>query len=173
MDPDFLHVSTSVKFWDNIGEKFYEKYAVINKKHLEWIQHVSQGNVLEGPSGRQWKFEMLPNWKGELEWPVNSIICYPNQGTAADVMMLARLSLASRLRRLALPEILMISTVHDSIVLDSPKKHVPMLVELFHSVFDDLPKNIKKCWGYEWNTPLTCEVSVGPNMKDLEEVSRK
>ena len=172
VDPNFMHVSTSVKYWEEVGEKFYEKYKGIKNIHTEWKRQVASGLPLEGPSGRQWRYEMKPNWKGEMEWPVNDLINHPVQGTGADVMMLARLSLASRLKKLANPEILMISTVHDSIVLDTPKQHIPMLVELFHSVFDDLPKNIKKCWGYEWNTPLTCEVSVGPNMKDLEEISR-
>jgi hypothetical protein len=63
-----------------------------------------------------------------------------------------------------LPEVLLLSTVHDSIVLDTPSEHVQRLVNLFHEVFDDLPKNIAKCWGYSWKTPLACEVSVGYNM---------
>ena len=69
-------------------------------------------------------------------------------------------------------KILLLSTVHDSIVLDTPSEHVQELVNLFHKVFDDLPATIQKCWGYTWKTPLACEVSVGYNMGNMSEVAR-
>jgi len=30
VDPDFMHVSTSVKYWDDVGKKFYAKYKGID-----------------------------------------------------------------------------------------------------------------------------------------------
>lgn len=164
VDPDFMHVSTSVDYWDEVGEKMYTKYKNIRKIHTEWKRIVSQGRNIVGPSGREWKFQQKVNWRGEMEWPVNNIINYPVQGTGADVMMLARLMFASRLKKKGLSKVLLLSTVHDSIVLDTPSEHIQELVNLFHEVFRDLPKTIDKCWNYIWKTPLACEVSVGYNM---------
>lgn len=172
VDADFMHVSTSSKYWDEVGEKFYTKYKNIRKIHTHWKQTVSMGKPIEGPSGRQWVFEMKPNFRGEMEWPANDIINHGVQGTGADVMMLARLSFAARLKKMNLPKVLLLSTVHDSIVIDTPKEHVQELVNLFHQVFDDLPANVKKCWDYKWKTPLACECSVGYNMADMDEVKR-
>lgn len=172
VDPDFMHVSTKKEYWDEVGFKFYEKYKGIRAIHTHWKQLVSQGQCIEGPSGRQWAFEMKKNYRGEMELPVNSIINYPVQGTSADVVMLARLSFVSRLRKLGFKEVLLLSTIHDSIVVDCPKAQVQDVVNLFHQVCDDLPANIKKCWDYVWKTPLACECSVGYNMADTEEVKR-
>jgi len=167
-----MHVSTSVDYWEEVGEKFYNKYKNIRKLHTQWKQQVSRGQNIVGPSGREWKFKQKENFRGQMEWPTNQIINFCVQGTGADVMMLARLSFAARLKKMNLPEVKLLSTVHDSIVLDTISEHVPRLVNLFHEVFDDLPKNIAKCWGYSWKTPLSCEVSVGYNMGNTEEMKR-
>ena len=165
-----MHVSTSVDYWDEVGEKFYTKYKNIRNLHTEWKRLVSRGLPIVGPSGREWVFKQKANWRGDMEWPVNQIINHPDQGTCADIMMLVRLMLSTRLKRMNLPEVLLLSTVHDSAVLDTPSEHVQRLVNLFHEIFRDLPATIQKCWGYTWNTPLACECSVGYNMGDMTEM---
>ena len=64
--------------------------------------------------------------------------------------------------------ILLVSSVHDSIVVDAPMKYVELVTQLFLHVFKDLQANIKKVFGYDWKTPLACEVKWGVNMKDME-----
>jgi DNA polymerase I-like protein with 3'-5' exonuclease and polymerase domains len=172
VDPDFMHVSSSKEYWNEVGEKFYSKYKALRKTHTEWKRFAATGKQIPLPSGRQFSFTQKANFRGEMEWDVNKIINYPVQSTGADIMMLARISFASRLKKMNLPKVLLLSTVHDSIVIDTPKEHVQDLVNLFHQVFDDLPKNVKKCWDYEWKTPLACECSVGYNMADMDEVKR-
>jgi DNA polymerase I-like protein with 3'-5' exonuclease and polymerase domains len=61
----------------------------------------------------------------------------------------------------------LVSTVHDSIVADSPSQEVETVREIFDNVFKELPSNIKKVYGIDWNVPMVGEVSVGPNMSDL------
>jgi DNA polymerase-1 len=170
-DPSFMHVSTSVKFWDEVGHKFYTKYKYIDKLYDTNLQLISQGKPIVGPLGREWEIKLFKNYKGEMELPVTKAVNYPVQGTGADVMMLARISLRNRLRKL--PEshyIKFISTVHDSIVLDAPSEFKAPITQTFHAVFADLPKNIEKVFGYKWKTPLACEVKAGPNMKDMEKL---
>ena len=62
------------------------------------------------------------------------------------------------------------STVHDSITMDAPASYVEPLTNMCHQVFEDIPKNVKKLFGYEWIVPLSCEVKKGMNMKEMSVV---
>lgn len=170
-DPAFMHVSNSPKFWDGVGEKFYGKYAGIDAIHQQWKDLVVSGQSIRGPSGRVWDISLGRDWKGELKIPWTVLTNYPVQGTGADVMMLARISFARRLSNAGIPALL-VSTVHDSIVVDVEKKYVTPIVNLFYEVFDDLIENIKRCFKYEWVCPLACEVKVGMDMLNMEKVDR-
>lgn len=176
-NPDFMHVSTDPEFWDNVGEKFYAKYNVVDKKHKEWADLVLRGQPIVSPFGREWLISMKETRYG-LEIPWTVLTNYPVQGTGADIMMIARVSFANRLKRLGLSsklrgEVKLVTTVHDSIGLDvQADEDVQLLVNLFHQVFDDLPANFKRLFGYDWAVPLECEVKAGPNMKDQTKISR-
>lgn len=86
-------------------------------------------------------------------------------------MMFARLSAYRRIKAAGIP-CKFISTVHDSIVVDVEEKYVQAIVDIFHGVFDDIPKNIKKVFGYEWVVPLDCECKMGMTMKSMKKVAR-
>lgn len=168
-----MHVSTSVKYWDNVGTKFYNKYSKLEELYQTNNRKVINNEPLVGPLGRFWPIKMQHNYKGELEVPETLLVNYPTQGTAADVMSIARISFRNRLLKLPFSqEVLLKSTVHDSIVVDSPSKYKQEIVNLFHQVFDDIPKNIKKIFGYDWVVPLDCECKVGMDMKNMEKVKR-
>ncbi len=91
------------------------------------------------------------------------------QGFAADIMSIARVSFHRRLHEAGLSG-LIINSVHDSIVVDTIPSDVDRIVEIFNNVFADLPANIKRIFGVEFKLPLRCEISVGPNQKELTEV---
>ena len=166
-DPDFMHVSSNAKFWDEMNRKFYEKYSDIDKQHQRWKDLVVAGKLLTGPFGRTWKLEMQRDYKGELKIPWTTLVNYPVQGTGADVMMLARIMAYKRIKALDIP-CLFVSTVHDSIVLDTHTKYLEQLKEVFDEVFRDIPSQIKKVFGYEWTVPMECESKYGMNMKDMK-----
>ena len=171
VDPDFMHVSTSVKYWDDVGQKFYEKYWRLNKWHDELVQTVAEGKPIVSPLGLFWNIPMGTKWD-PYAVPVTMAINYPVQGTAAVIMATARVSIYKRLRKLGLlKECLMVSTVHDSITIDCPDHLVPTIVELFNSVFDDLVKNIRNYFQYDWIVPLAGECKIGKDMKNLEKVT--
>lgn len=171
-DPAFMHVSSDPKFWDDIGVKFYRKYHGINACHVGWSQSVLRSEPLRGPSGREWLIPLRrASNNGNLEIPWTVLTNYPVQGTGADVMMLARISFYRRLMSTGIPALL-VSTVHDSIVVDAEKKYTETIAKLFYDVFDDLIANINRCWNYEWVVPLDCEVKFGMNQKDMEKIAR-
>jgi len=165
-----MHVSTSSKYWDGVGEKFYSKYNGIDRCHKAWADIVMRGEPIVGPLGREWVFNTRDK-RGEIFIPWTTLTNYPVQGTGADIVALARVIFRKRLNSLGLP-VLLVSTVHDSIVCDSPPEHVQSVVNLFHQVFEDLIPNIRKLWGYDWIVPMTCETFVGLNEKDTVQVER-
>jgi len=65
---------------------------------------------------------------------------------------------------------LIVSSVHDSIVCDVPDNEVEEVTQLFYEVFERAPTLFKQWFGVEFNLPLRVEVSIGPNMADLEEI---
>lgn len=172
-DPDFMHVSSSPSYWDEVNEKFYKKYAGLDRQHRVWADRVINGDPIVGPLGRFWPISMGKDRRGELFIPWTILTNYPVQGTAADVMSLARVSFSNRLKkRLLLQDVKLVSSVHDSIVVDAPTELLQDITNLFYQVFDDLQPNIKKLFGYDWITPLGCEVKYGPNMKSMEKIYR-
>jgi hypothetical protein len=173
VDPEFMHVSTSQKYWDEVGKKFYTKYAAIEELYKKNTKLVMEGKPIVGPLGRFWPIEMERDFRGELKVPETKLVNYIVQGTGADVMAIARVSFTNRLKKKDWGKhVKQIATVHDSLVADAPNELVQEVVNLYYQVFDDLPANIKKLFNYDWQTPLGCEASAGPNMKDCVEIPR-
>lgn len=169
VDPDFMHVSTSVRYWDEVGEKFYRKYHQLNEWHLHLGREVVAGRPIVSPLGLEWNIP-LGTYKGSAEIPWTILTNYPVQGTAAVVMAIARVSFYKRLLKRKLDKVLLIQTVHDSITVDCPDEYFEEVVHLFYDVFKDLLMNIKTQFNYEWFVPLNCEVKYGKNMKEMEKI---
>lgn len=163
-DPLFSTVSKSDKFWQKIIEKFFDKYQGLNRKHIQLIQEATTTGKNVSPFGRV--HEHTPRRNG---YYAPDICNHINQGCGADVMAVARVSCYNRWKSSGLSGKL-ISTVHDSIVADVPDNEVEQAAKLFHEVFRDLPKNISKVYGVDWNLPLVCEVKAGPNQKEGHEI---
>ena len=169
-DPDFMHVSTSPQFWDEMNEKFYAKYTGINNCHYRWKDCVMAGKPIVGPMGRSWSCPPKRDYKGELKIPWTTLTNYPVQGTGADVMMLARIMAKKRIEDAGIP-CDFISTVHDSIVLDTREQFLGQLRDIFDGVFADLPSRIRTVFGYNWSVPMACESKYGPDMKNMYKMS--
>lgn len=165
-DPDFSHVSADADFWEEINKKFYTKYKGIDDQHHVWKGLCEKGLPIESPLGRQWEIPIL-NKYSKINW--TQFTNYPVQGTGADVMTIARVSFANRLKQRNLP-VKLIQTVHDSIVTDGEEKYVQPVVNLYHEVFRDLRTNIKRIFDYDWKTPLECECYIGKNQAEHIEV---
>lgn len=168
-DPDFTPVSRSVDFWQDVIDKYYDKYKSIYKTHLQYIDEAKRTGTLKSPFGRVYEFAPVKRWNGEMKWNESDITNWPNQGLGADVMAVARVAAYNRIKRAGLKGKL-ISTVHDSIVADCPENEVQDFAVIFDRVFRDLPKLVTQAYGVEFNVPMLGECSVGPNMLELEEI---
>lgn len=168
-DSDFMGVSTSEKFWQNVIDEYYEKYTGIRKWHNDLIDTAKRNGYLEIPSGR--RYPITPNYEKRGEpWPLTVIKNYPVQGFGADLVMLARLEAAKRLRQASI-HALLISTIHDSIVADCPEDEVEQVGRILNESVEAVPKLCRQVFGYEFSLPMTAEVQYGPNKKEMKDLT--
>lgn len=162
-DPAFSHVSSSPEYWEQVNDKFYSKYSGLNGQHFIWKECVLNGLPIVSPFGREW---LIP-YEDKIPWTILSN--YPVQGTGADLMTLARVVFMKRLQSIkGWEQVVLTTTVHDSIVVDCPEYLVGDIVKLFHEVFAALPMNIKTLFDYTWKVPLECECKIGKTMHQMQ-----
>lgn len=166
-DPDFTGVSKSESFWQKRIDFFYSKYTGIRLWHEKILKEATTNGQLVMPTGRIYKYALKRNWKGELEAPQTIIKNYPIQGMGADVMALARVSFFKHWKAKQI-EGYIISTVHDSIVVDVPSYEVERVTQLFHDVFAKLHINFEKMFGMTLPVEFRCEVKAGRNMSEMD-----
>jgi DNA polymerase I-like protein with 3'-5' exonuclease and polymerase domains len=169
-DPHFSSVSSSTKFWQGVIDETYNKYRDLAKWHENLLREVSTTGKYRIPTGREYHYEMVRDYKNELVWPRTTILNYPVQGYAADLVQIARVSAWRRLRNQAV----FFNTVHDDIEVDvanDPEKCYNISIEL-ENVFKDVPENMKRIYGYDMKLPMSGEVSFGMNLGNMQEFDR-
>jgi DNA polymerase I-like protein with 3'-5' exonuclease and polymerase domains len=182
-DPDFIPISVDPKFWDGINEKFFKKYRGIDRCHQQWATRVASRQPIISPLGREWLIlpeqkEVTNKFTGKVEvvekLPFTVFTNYPVQGTGNDIMAVARVSLTNRINKLNHGDkILIVSTVHDSIVVDCEDEYVSVVVDLMYEVFMDIRKNLLKLWSVNSPVEFPCEVKVGPSLLEMTKVPYK
>jgi DNA polymerase I-like protein with 3'-5' exonuclease and polymerase domains len=122
---------------------------------------------LEMPTGRRYYYQPEMNSQGNPRLPRTRILNYPVQGLGADLMSIARVSLANRLK--GKDSLKLVNTVHDSIMIDFDERvqDADELVSVVTSAFEDVPKNFDKLFGKEFNLPIRVDVQVGSNWSEL------
>jgi len=165
VDADFINVGFSQKDWQQVIDEFYTKYIGIKQWHETLLEIVKKQGYLEIPSGRCYSYEA--RWNGrDWKWPLTTIKNYPIQGFGADLVMLARIEFYKQLKASGL-EGLFIQTIHDSLVVDCPSKNVTAIAAMMQEAIAKVPEMCYTNWKYKFSLPLSSEVQVGPNKKDL------
>ena len=166
-DPDFMIVSKKEAYWKEVIEKYYAKYRGIARWHNDIIRQVSNTSGLTTPLGRTFKWDLKKN--GVFKLPITEIKNYPVQGTGADIVSIARVSLFRRMQKMKLKSLL-INTVHDSICFDAIDNEVAIIVKLLKEVFHDVPSNIERIFNVKFDLETNVEILVGNDMYNLGEV---
>lgn len=164
-DPDFMGVSTSMAYWQDVIDAYYAKYKGIRLWHDSLLETVKKQGYLEIPSGRCYSFEAKFKY-GDWQWPLTTIKNYPVQGFGADLVMLARIEFYKRLKASGL-EALFIQTIHDSLVVDTPSKNVYTISKMLQESVEAVPSLCEEAFGYAFSLPLTSEILVGSNKREL------
>jgi DNA polymerase I-like protein with 3'-5' exonuclease and polymerase domains len=163
-DAEFEHVSTSEDFWQEVIDKFYRKYEGIKTFHDGLMLEAMSTGFVTLPNGRQFPFK--PTYG---KWPRTTILNYPIQGMGADLMVIARTAVCGRVRR-TFPKVLPISTVHDSLLFDSPSKFVEPVAEIIREEWAKIPFYYTTMFKDPFTLPTKVEILTGPNWKDMKEI---
>ncbi len=166
-DTNFTDVSNSESFWQNVIDEFYSKYTGLGEWHKKIVATAMKDRKITMPTGRVYNYEPEVKY-GKVKWPRTKILNYPVQGLGADLMAIARVSLANRLK--GMEKIKLIKTVHDSIIVDFDSKVCDniSIVKIVDQCFTDIPLNFKKLFGVEFNLPMRVECQVGPTWGNME-----
>jgi DNA polymerase I-like protein with 3'-5' exonuclease and polymerase domains len=152
-DHDFSRVKLNKAGWERVIDDYYSKYKGIARWHEAIRYEAMSTGYLSIPSGRVFDYRKMLQ---EPEWfYLPKIKNYPVQGFGADIVMIARISLFRRWQ----PEFgKLVNTIHDSIVLDIPKKEWYNISMVVRNVFKDLPANLSKTFDINWDLPLEVEL---------------
>lgn len=164
-DPDFSTVSKKPAYWRKVIDEYYIKYHGMEKWHAKLVVDVMKTGKYTSPTGRTFNFKA-----SERIDPYNrpTILNYPVQSLGADIMSVIRVSAATRLKRIE--DVLLVNTVHDSILVDTKKENKEIVCTTFHEVFKDFPRNFKRVFGSDFNLPLTCKIKSGSNWMEMKEL---
>jgi DNA polymerase I-like protein with 3'-5' exonuclease and polymerase domains len=167
-DPAFNHISKSQKYWQKVIDEFYTKYPIIAQWHQGLVRTVLETGQYVAPTGRAYTFPRADVAHREWFWRPK-ILNYPVQGLGADLVAIGRVTMWKRLRKLDIP-VLFQSTVHDSIDIDCETCYNRRVVEICRQSIQDIPDNFFRLFGVEFDLPLNCEISIGPNLKEQQKV---
>jgi DNA polymerase I-like protein with 3'-5' exonuclease and polymerase domains len=168
-DPDFKDIGDE-SFWQNIIDEFYKKYSGLRKWHEQIFESAKRDRQLVMPTGRIYPFQSEIKY-GKEKWPRTQILNYPVQGLGADLMALARVSLRNRLKDKE--GILLVNTIHDSIVLDVNEQVADYkeVIRIVDSCFTDVPLNFKRMFGVEFNLPMRVECEFGKDLGNMTKIT--
>ena len=64
-----------------------------------------------------------------------------------------------------------ITTIHDSIVVDTSKELCYNIGIVLKECVEDVPNNFKRLFGIEFNLPLTAEIKAGDDLRNMEKIA--
>ena len=170
VDSDFELVGFNEKQWQDVIENFYKKYVGLQQWHNKILQDVvATGRLVVPCTGRVYKFEASHG-----KFPDTQIKNYPVQGLGADIVALARVSLFNRMKKLRQRvdgrwnRVLLVNTVHDSLIFDCPNYMVHDVAILCQEVFRDVPVNFEKIFKTPFNLEVKVEIEVGETWGNMQ-----
>ncbi len=165
-DTDFNFISKDEGYWQDVIDKFYDKYKGIAKWHDSLVKTVLDTGQLVMPTGRTFEFDRSEVARRTFFWRPK-ILNYPVQGTGADLVSIGRVTMWKRLHQAGLP-VLFQSTVHDSVDLDIPPEVCyNSCIKIIKQSIEDIPTNFYRLFGVNFDLPVTCEIGYGPNLKEI------
>ena len=118
--------------------------------------------------GGKFTYVKEDSYRGDLQFGYTKVINYPIQGGCAEILKLFLRELRGFLNA-QYPEVVLVNTVHDSIILDLPpgtNKHV--LARSIKDIIAHLPKTIEGEFGFKFNLPIKGDIDVGSDWYDME-----
>lgn len=151
-------------------QAFRQRYAQIYKTQLEWANEVLHSGELETAWGMRFYWPDTTMSKSGYISNTPSIFNYPIQALAtAEILPIALTGLWHDLDGL---ESRIINTVHDSVVLEvDPEELSTVKYLVVDNFLTKMYNRLKSRYGYDFVTPLSVEIKVGPRWGEGEAVT--
>ena len=164
-------------------KNYYHRYPEIGKWHDELLRTVNQcshpsrviknnrqmrQSALTSETGRRYVFhEETTKW-GKTGFSPTKIKNYPVQGLATGDVVLTMLGRFNRWLKQNYPDVLLINTIHDSIMVDVPNTviHYGFARDAV-KFLETAPQVMKQLYGMEWDIELPVDVESGRNWGKL------
>lgn len=165
---------------------FYTRYTGVKKYHEEIVAKAEASAVVSydpeksgpeytyyhtSPTGRHYIFNKYANeYKGGLSFSPTELKNWPIQGFATgDVVPMMVGILLRKLEEAKLtPDVKLVMTVHDSVVLDVPLDKLDECAILAKQTLEDAPKYMKSIFNIDFPCQLGVGVDAGLNWQDKE-----
>lgn len=163
---------------------FYSRYTGVKRYHEEIVAKAEKEAVVSydpdksgpqytyyhtSPTGRHYIFNKYPNeYKGGLSFSPTELKNWPIQGFATgDVVPMMVGILLRKLEDAKLtPDVKLVMTVHDSVVLDVPIDKLNECAILAKQTLEDAPKYMKSIFNIDFPCQLGVGVDAGLNWQD-------
>lgn len=162
---------------ESIIDRFFESYPVLAKYLSFYKKFIEDNAVACSVFGRIRVFEEV---RGEdhkarakaLRSGCNHLI----QATASDLMLICMSAIEGWMRQENLESIL-VSTIHDSLVVDAVKSELPKIHEIVDTVVNNMPDVLTASFGDTYDTswmicPISGDAEVGTNYLDMAKLPK-
>jgi DNA polymerase I-like protein with 3'-5' exonuclease and polymerase domains len=168
---------------------FYSRYTGVKRYHEEIIAKAEKEAVVSydpdksgpsytyfhsSPTGRHYLFNKYPNeYKGGLSFSPTELKNWPIQGFATgDVVPMMVGILLHKLEEAGLaPDVKLVMTVHDSVLLDVPIDKLEECAKLAKQTLESAPQCLKQIFNIDFPCKLGVGVEYGINWQDKKEMT--
>ncbi|MGV0949115.1 MAG: DNA polymerase [Azonexus sp.] len=168
----------SIEECERILAQFFDSYPTLKKFLSAYKYFIQQNGAAVSITGRVRVFEEVFSDDDEaaakaLRAGCNHLI----QATASDMMLVCLRVIEAAMRDQGL-ESLLVSTVHDSLVIDCVKAEAPAVHEIVYTVLNSIPEVFQLVFGPEYDTswmlvPLAGDSEIGLNYGHMNKVPTK
>lgn len=157
---------------EEVLESFFDGYPSLRKYLSHYKAFIQDTGVAVSILGRVRIFEEVFGDNNEAKNKALRAGCnHLIQSTASDMMLLALTTIENVMRAEGL-ESQLISTVHDSALIDVVREELPVVHEIVIEVLDNLPTVMKAAYGEDYDTswmivPISGDAEIGPNYLDM------
>lgn len=161
---------------EEIIETFFDAYPALRRHIGLYKDFILKHGVAVSIFGRVRVFEeVFGDDKEAKAKALRSGYNHMIQSTASD-MMLVCLTVIERLMRDAGLESMLVSTVHDSLVIDAKRSELQKVHEICDPVINNIPEVLKLFFGEGYDNswiicPITGDFEAGPNYLDQRKIS--
>jgi hypothetical protein len=163
---------------EDILESFFESYPTLRKYLGQYKEFILDNGVAVSLFGRVRIFDEVDSNDNEqrskaLRAGCNHLI----QATASDMMLICLCVIEDAMREQNL-ESMLVSTVHDSLVVDAVQEELPVIHDIVYTVVNHIPEVLRMLFGDSFDTswmivPFAGDCEAGLDYKNLNKVPMK